>query len=118
MCKNKVLFIDFDNTLTHRSQYPVTGKLNRSVVEYVKELSKHNVLILWTCRTGDELKEAVELCESAGIHFQGFNEYAGIKYLKPKYDFLLDDKNIKCSMFFRFKCFVYYLLKHLFHVFC
>ena len=111
MYKNKVLFIDFDNTLTHNSKYPITGKLNKSVVEYVKELSKSNTLILWTCRTGNELKEAVKLCETTGIHFQGYNEYNGVEYVKPKYDLLIDDKNIRTSNIFKLKCFIFYIFK-------
>lgn len=108
MYKNKILFVDFDNTLTHKSQYPITGKLNKSVVEYVKKLSKHNTLILWTCRTGDDLKEAITLCENENIYFQGYNEFNGIKYIKPMCDFFIDDKNIKNSFLFKLKCLLYY----------
>ena len=32
------------------------------------------MLILWTCRVGKELEEAVEFCKKGGVEFYGVNE--------------------------------------------
>lgn len=110
MFKNKIIFVDFDNTLTYKSQYPITGKLNRFVINHFKKLSNSNELILWTCRQGEELEQAVKLCNDCGLYFKGHNEYNGVKFIKPKFDILYDDKVIRVSFWFKIKCFIMKLI--------
>ena len=69
-----IIAIDFDGTLSHEQLFddmspnlPLIGKLIR-----VKE--KGHELILWTCRGGEWLDEAVNFCNSYGLFFNAVNE--------------------------------------------
>jgi len=66
--------VDFDGTLC-QSKYPFIGEPIQEVIDYVKNLAENgNQLILWTCRVGDKLDEAVEWCKKQGIEFDSINE--------------------------------------------
>lgn len=81
--------VDFDNTLTKRSQYPITGEFNEKCIPYLQELAKEgNKLVLYTSRTGPELEEAINICKS---HNLPFSHYVGGKMLAKTY---LDDRNM------------------------
>lgn len=98
--RDKIIAVDFDNTLTLSSTYPITGKLNMNVVNKVKELKKSNVIILWTCREGEELQEAINLCSNVGLYFDFINQNAdGSLSRKIKADYYLDDKAINIKDF-------------------
>ena len=70
-----VYAIDFDNTIA-LTQYPKIIKPIPYALEVLKVLSKdpHSTLILWTCREGEYLKQAIDFCELYGIHFDYINE--------------------------------------------
>ena len=60
--------IDFDNTITHKSKFPVTGQLNIEAKEFLYKLKELGCyLILHTARTGRYKKEAVDLCSAWGL---------------------------------------------------
>ena len=66
--------IDFDGTLCH-SDYPEMGAPNNHVIEFCKQRkSEGHKLILWTCRSGKYLDEAVAWCEEQGLTFDAVNE--------------------------------------------
>lgn len=91
--KNKVIAIDFDNTITSLSKPPVTGKININAIEQIKELKKNNKIILWTCREDEELIEAIELCKKYGLVFDKVNENINGTYSrKIRADIYIDDK--------------------------
>lgn len=70
----KAIAIDFDGCLCE-NKYPKIGKPFFVVIEAAKkEQSKGAGLILWTCRQGKELEEAVAACEKWGLHFDAINE--------------------------------------------
>lgn len=75
--EGKVIAIDFDGTITEDSEYPVMGKIKEKAVEVIKELKKKNTIILWTCRTGEFLQEAVNALKEKGLEFDYINEYPG-----------------------------------------
>jgi hypothetical protein len=81
---------DFDNTI-----YDVHG-LGDTFPEMVKLLhdlkSINCKLILFTCREGNELQEAVEYCKSIGIVPDYVNESPLFKTRKPFFNVLLDDR--------------------------
>ena len=70
----KVIAIDFDGCLC-TNEYPNVGKPNWFVINLAK---KHRSLgarlILWTCREGEKLQEAVDACKSWGLKFDAVNE--------------------------------------------
>lgn len=72
--------VDFDGTLTEQSEcplqppYPPTPALRLDVVEMLKEYrGRGHQLILWTCREGEGLTEAINLCLSHDLYFDYIN---------------------------------------------
>ncbi len=55
----KIYAFDFDGTLC-KEAFPNIGQPNRVMIQYVKRLKQNgNRIILWTCRYGERLEEAV-----------------------------------------------------------
>ena len=72
--QNKIIAVDFDGTLC-LNMYPNIGDPRRMVIRYILNEQKHGAkLILWTNRTDDQLKEAVDWCRAQGIVFDAINE--------------------------------------------
>mgnify|MGYP000218945861 CR=1 FL=1 len=70
----KAIAIDFDGCLC-TNEYPNIGKPILHIIdEAKKQQAKGAGLILWTCRQGKELEEAVAACERWGLHFDAVNE--------------------------------------------
>ena len=70
----KVIAIDFDGTLCE-NKFPEIGEPLWPVIFAAKaEQERGSKLILWTCRTGKELDEAVEAAEDWGLTFDAVNE--------------------------------------------
>ncbi|MDD5583049.1 MAG: hydrolase [Candidatus Marinimicrobia bacterium] len=95
-----IIAVDFDGTLVEH-RYPAIGKEIPYAFESLKILQqKGHKLILWTYRTGDMLKEAIDYCKNKGIEFWAVNEnYPGenktdIKSRKINADVYIDDRNI------------------------
>ncbi len=96
-----IIAVDFDGTIvTH--EYPKIGKINLFAFETLKELQKQdNRLILWTYRSGRELKEAVEFCRKNGVEFFAVNKNypeevfdEEIYSRKINADVYIDDRNV------------------------
>ena len=70
-----IIAIDFDGTIC-QNKYPEIGEPMPLAIESIKELQErgHN-LILWTCRKGELLDDAVRWCEEHGIPFDLVNEH-------------------------------------------
>jgi hypothetical protein len=72
----KIIAVDFDGTLCER-KYPDIGAPITPVIEYVKERkAAGDIIILWTCRVGVHLENAVEWCKRQGLTFDYINENA------------------------------------------
>ena len=70
----KVIAIDFDGTLCE-DKYPEIGEPEwYTILHAISEQRDGAVLILWTCRTGELLRQAVEACSEWGIDFDYINE--------------------------------------------
>lgn len=91
--------IDFDGTIVE-NECPFIGKEMLFAFETMKELQKQgNQLILWTYRSGNELRQAVDFCKSKGIEFYAINknypeeviDNSSIRKLDA--DIFIDDKN-------------------------
>lgn len=72
--KYTIYAVDFDGTLAE-SVWPGIGKPNRALISHlIKRRREGNKLILWTCRCGDRLEEAVTWCSYHGLNFDAVNE--------------------------------------------
>ena len=70
----KIIAIDFDGTLCE-DKYPLAGEANWPLITYL-QTAQHmgSKLILWTCRSNDDLKYAIEWCKERGLIFDAINE--------------------------------------------
>lgn len=72
--EQEIIAVDFDGTLCE-NKWPGIGAPNFELLTYLKSRQFHGAkLILWTCRTGDRLKEAVEWCDEYALIFDAVNE--------------------------------------------
>lgn len=94
--------MDFDGTLCENA-YPLIGAPRLEVIEALKEAKSAGAkIILWTCRSGERLKEAVAWCKEKRINFDIINDnipereklYGG-KTRKVSADEYWDDKAIR-----------------------
>lgn len=98
----KAIAMDFDGCLCE-DNYPYIGKPNLIVINRAKrEVENGAKLILWTCREGDLLIEAVRACESWGLEISAVNEsldewiqYYGTRPRKVGADEYWDDKAVR-----------------------
>jgi hydroxymethylpyrimidine pyrophosphatase-like HAD family hydrolase len=69
-----IIAVDFDGTIVS-DKYPNIGIFNKELVRYlIMRKENGDKLILWTCRTGNLLNQAVRHCELAGLVFDAVNE--------------------------------------------
>ncbi len=70
----RAIAVDFDGTL-FRTRWPEILGPNRHVIDRALEEQKKGAkLILWTCREGHLLEEALAACEKEGLHFDAVND--------------------------------------------
>lgn len=68
-----VIAVDFDGTIVD-DKFPEIGREKIFAFETLKALhNDRHKLILWTCRSGKRLEEAVEFCRSKGVEFYAVN---------------------------------------------
>lgn len=74
MSRPYIIAVDFDGTLCE-NEYPAIGEPNHDIMEYIR--IRHQLgakIILWTCRTGEELKKAVDWCYQWAVPLNAVNE--------------------------------------------
>lgn len=79
--------VDFDDTLTEESPFPVTGKVRISEIQRLKELQKNGYrIVLWTGRKGTYLQEALKICNDLGLVFDDIapNKFVADVYIDSK----------------------------------
>lgn len=99
--KYTIYAVDFDGTLCE-SVFPGIGKPNMALISHlIKRRKQGNKVILWTCRVGDRLEEAVRWCKERGLEFDAVNdnlsemvEKWGNQSRKVFADVYIDDKAI------------------------
>lgn len=70
----KAIAIDFDGCLC-TDAHPAIGQPNWDVINRAKQEQRDGAgLILWTCREGDLLQDAVDACMGWGLIFDAVNE--------------------------------------------
>lgn len=72
--RREIWAIDFDGTLCE-NRWPEIGEAKEDVIDIVKKAQRNGKrLILWTCRDGAHLAEAVEWCAEHGLVFDAIND--------------------------------------------
>ena len=98
---NIIYAVDFDGTLSF-GRWPEIGDPNEALFRFlIKEKEAGARIILYTCRSGRELIEAVEFCADQGLDFDTVNEnlpdqielYGG-DTRKINADYYIDDKAV------------------------
>lgn len=70
----RIVAVDFDGTLAV-TKFPEIIKPIPKMIRYCRRLQKDGaILILYTCRKGKDLRDAVEWCEGLGLVFDYVNE--------------------------------------------
>ena len=101
----KIYAVDFDGLL-FKEEWPNIGEPYLDRIGKFKELREAgNKLILWTCREGELLQNAITACAEYGLFFDAHNENLperkalyGNDCRKIGADFYADDKNY-CLVF-------------------
>jgi len=96
-----IIAIDFDGTIVE-SRFPEIGSLFVGAKESINALhDAEHYIIIWTCRTGDRLTEAINFLLENGIKFDRINEHCpenlkkyGSSSRKVYAHCYIDDKNI------------------------
>ena len=69
-----IIAVDFDGTLCE-NKYPEIGKPNGVLIDDLKMRKDNGAkLILWTCRVGDRLEQAIDWCQEQGLIFDAVNQ--------------------------------------------
>jgi len=97
--KIEIIAVDFDGTLCSEC-YPAIGMPNLPLFALLKGARRQGKkVILWTCRCGDLLEEAVAWCRMFGLEFDAVNENVaqtleqyGTESRKISADVYIDDK--------------------------
>lgn len=72
--KNVTLAVDFDGTIVE-DKFPYVGHELENSISTLKTLKSYGVkLILWTCRSGNYLNDAINFCKSRGLEFDAVND--------------------------------------------
>ncbi len=94
-----IIGVDFDGTIS-LGEWPECGPPNRGLIRYLnKRKYKGDKLILWTCREGEDLQNAVRFCRENGLEFDAVNDNVpetidkyGTNSRKITCDFYIDDR--------------------------
>lgn len=98
----RIIAVDFDGTLSCNALWPALGLPNKKLIACLKTRKEMgDKLILWTCRNGELLNEAVEWCKKHGLEFDAVNENIpevialyGNDSRKVSADLYIDDKSV------------------------
>ena len=99
--KSEIFAMDFDGTLCENA-WPYIGEPHSDMIEWAKKLRKDgHRLILWTCRCGMALVDAIVWCADHGLFFDAVNDNLeehkrrfGGNTRKVLADYYVDDKAV------------------------
>lgn len=100
----KIIAVDFDGALCE-NKWPEIGAPNKELIVYLKERqAAGDKLVLWTCRVGEILKNAINWSAEQGLIFDAVNEnlpevleWMGGDTRKVFANEYIDDRNILVS---------------------
>ena len=113
--KPETFAVDFDGTLCENA-WPGIGEPHHDMINWVNGLRKAgHKIILWTCRGGMSLVDAIVWCADHGLFFDAVNDNLeehkknfGGNSRKVLADFYIDDKAIYPSALpFMFEAYTY-----------
>ena len=95
-----IIAVDFDGVIVTEN-FPQIGRPHIGVINaLIERKKKGDKLILWTCRCGQQLTDAVAFCRNMGLEFDAVNE--NLQMMIDKYgsdsrkvyaDCYIDDRN-------------------------
>lgn len=69
-----IIAVDFDGTLADTDATKIYSA-NRKLIDYLRQRrAEGDKLILWSCREGERLSEAVKWCREQGLEFDAVND--------------------------------------------
>ena len=72
----KIIAVDFDGCLV-TNRFPMVGEpIEKNIKRLKEEQEAGATVILWTCRSGKKLRDAIAFCEEHDIHLDKVNENA------------------------------------------
>jgi len=97
-----IFAVDFDGRLASGGKWPEVGEPNETLINWlIVARNQGHKVILWTCRVGETLQKAVDMCRENGLEFDAVNdnlpeviELYGVNSRKITADFYIDDKAI------------------------
>lgn len=96
MSRKLIIAVDFDGTLCNSTT--IGEPNNKLIKKLIKARSDGHKVILWTCREGDNLEEAVKWCEKKGLIFDKVNDNLDDIVWKPSRkvlaDIYIDDRSV------------------------
>lgn len=70
-----ILAVDLDGTITRDNDFPNLGPVKKDCIEVLQRLKRWGcIIILWTCRDGKYLTDALNYCKHHGIPIDYANE--------------------------------------------
>ena len=101
-----IICVDFDGTLCEHKYPEIGNPYNELIKKLIIRKISGDKLILWTCRDGIKLQEAVEWCKNLGLEFDEVNddlpeikESFTFKSKKVYGDIYIDDRNVLIKEF-------------------
>lgn len=100
--KFTIYAVDFDGTLCE-DKFPNIGSPNDALISrLVKCREAGDKVVLWTCRCGQLLQNAVNWCKQHSLEFDSINEnlpevlewFGGVESRKIHADIFIDDKAV------------------------
>lgn len=91
-----VICIDFDGTITEKNIFPEIGKAREHAFEAIRHFQElGHKCILWTCRYGQSLIEAINWLSKNNVKMDAYNENLyPLQSRKIVADVYIDDKNV------------------------
>lgn len=104
-----IIAVDFDGTLCE-NKYPEIGAPKQTIIDVIKHMQKDgHEFILWTCRDGELLDQAIQFLNQQDLHFSKINQDSDMhleKYTsRPRKigaDLYIDDKALSPDNFVEF----------------
>jgi hypothetical protein len=92
--------VDFDGTLC-TNEFPDIGIPRYTIIDFIKKRRQDgDKIILWTCRSGQNLESAIYWCNELGLEFDAINDNLAENIAcynnnsrKVNADYYIDDRN-------------------------